>query len=410
MKTKKMAVIGYGGRGAIYGEYALKNPEKFELVAVAEIDKSRLSPLEGTNVKIYSDYREMLDAGLELDMVAISTQDAQHKEHSIYALERGYNLLLEKPIAPNEEDCYAIYESAKKNNCKVFVCHVLRYSPFYRRIKQIIDEGTLGDIINIHAMEGVGYYHMSNSFVRGPWRNSVESSPMILAKCCHDMDILRYLMGEKCISVNSYGSRKFFREECAPEGATQYCSDCPHAKTCVWNAQKIYTTPDYKWMAGYFVRNGDNSNENILKTLAKSQYDKCVFKNDNDVVDHQSTLMLFDKGKTAIHTMTGFSKRIYRDIKIFGTQAELYGHMEDNYIEIRPFEGEVQKINVDISMATIGGHNGSDFFMMEQLYRELNGEKGEGVTYLDVSIESHLMAFGAESSRLNNGETRVIKN
>lgn len=405
-----MAVIGYGGRGAIYGEYALKNPEKFELVAVAEIDKSRLSPLEGTNVKIYSDYREMLDAGLELDMVAISTQDAQHKEHSIYALERGYNLLLEKPIAPNEEDCYAIYESAKKNNCKVFVCHVLRYSPFYRRIKQIIDEGTLGDIINIHAMEGVGYYHMSNSFVRGPWRNSVESSPMILAKCCHDMDILRYLMGEKCISVNSYGSRKFFREECAPEGATQYCSDCPHAKTCVWNAQKIYTTPDYKWMAGYFVRNGDNSNENILKTLAKSQYDKCVFKNDNDVVDHQSTLMLFDKGKTAIHTMTGFSKRIYRDIKIFGTQAELYGHMEDNYIEIRPFEGEVQKINVDISMATIGGHNGSDFFMMEQLYRELNGEKGEGVTYLDVSIESHLMAFGAESSRLNNGETRVIKN
>lgn len=410
MKTKKMAVIGYGGRGAIYGEYALKNPEKFELVAVAEIDKSRLSPLEGTNVKIYSDYREMLDAGLEIDMVAISTQDAQHKEHSIYALERGYNLLLEKPIAPNEEDCYAIYESAKKNNCKVFVCHVLRYSPFYRRIKQIIDEGTLGDIINIHAMEGVGYYHMSNSFVRGPWRNSVESSPMILAKCCHDMDILRYLMGEKCISVNSYGSRKFFREECAPEGATQYCSDCPHAKTCVWNAQKIYTTPDYKWMAGYFVRNGDNSNENILKTLAKSQYDKCVFKNDNDVVDHQSTLMLFDKGKTAIHTMTGFSKRIYRDIKIFGTKAELYGHMEDNYIEIRPFEGEVQKINVDISMATIGGHNGSDFFMMEQLYRELNGEKGEGVTYLDVSIESHLMAFGAESSRLNNGETRVIKN
>lgn len=405
-----MAVIGYGGRGAIYGEYALKNPEKFELVAVAEIDKSRLSPLEGTNVKIYSDYREMLDAGLEIDMVAISTQDAQHKEHSIYALERGYNLLLEKPIAPNEEDCYAIYESAKKNNCKVFVCHVLRYSPFYRRIKQIIDEGTLGDIINIHAMEGVGYYHMSNSFVRGPWRNSVESSPMILAKCCHDMDILRYLMGEKCISVNSYGSRKFFREECAPEGATQYCSDCPHAKTCVWNAQKIYTTPDYKWMAGYFVRNGDNSNENILKTLAKSQYDKCVFKNDNDVVDHQSTLMLFDKGKTAIHTMTGFSKRIYRDIKIFGTKAELYGHMEDNYIEIRPFEGEVQKINVDISMATIGGHNGSDFFMMEQLYRELNGEKGEGVTYLDVSIESHLMAFGAESSRLNNGETRVIKN
>ena len=223
------------------------------------------------------------------------------------------------------------------------------------------------------------------------------------------MDILRYLMGEKCISINSYGSRKFFRPEYAPQGATLYCSDCPNAKTCIYNAQKIYTTPDYKWMSGYFVRNGDNSDENILKTLEKSQYDKCVFLNDNDVVDHQSTLMLFENGKTAVHTMTGFTKRVYRDIKIFGTKAELYGHMEDNYVEIRPFEGEVQKINVDISMATVGGHNGSDFFMMNQLYRELNGEKGEGVTYLDVSIESHLMAFGAENSRLNEGKTNFIK-
>ena len=408
MKTKKLAVIGYGGRGSIYGAFALAHPDKFELVAVADTDKRRFRPLEGTNVKLFNDYKSLLDAGFELDLVAISTQDAQHKEHSIYALERGYDLLLEKPIAPNEEDCYAIYECAKKNNRKVFVCHVLRYSPFYRTIKNIIDEGKLGDIINIHAMEGVGYFHMSHSFVRGPWRNSVQSSPMILAKCCHDMDILRYLMGEKCISVNSYGSRKFFRQECAPEGATVYCSDCPNAKTCIWNAQKIYTTPEYKWMAGYFVRNGDNSDENILKTLEKSQYDKCVFLNDNDVVDHQSTLMLFENGKTAVHTMTGFSKRVYRDIKIFGTKAELYGHMEDNYIEIRNFGGEIEKINVDISMATIGGHNGSDFFMMNQLYRELNGEKGEGVTYLDVSIESHLMAFAAENSRLNEGKTNKI--
>ena len=407
METKRIAVVGYGGRGGIYGEFALQFPEKFQLVAVADINEMRLKRLEGENVDVYTDYKKLLDAGYELDLVAIATQDAQHKEHAIYALERGYDLLLEKPIAPNKEDCYEIYECAKKHGRKVYVCHVLRYSPFYSTIKDIIDSGELGEVVNIHALEAVGYYHIAHSFVRGPWRNTQESSPMILAKCCHDMDILRYLMGEKCISVNSQGSRKFFRAENAPQGATQYCSDCPHKDTCIWNAQKIYTTDDYRWMAGYFLQ-GSNTDEDILRALKGSRYDKCVFLNDNDVVDHQSTVLLFENGKTAVHTMSGFSKNIYRDIKIFATKAELYGHMEENYIELRPFDGEIRKINVDISGAVLGGHNGSDFYMMEQLYKELNGEHGKGITYLDVSLESHLMSFAAEESRLNDGKTQKI--
>ena len=230
---------------------------------------------------------------------------------------------------------------------------------------------------------------------------------MILAKCCHDMDIIRYLIGEKCISINSYGSRNFFREENAPKEATQYCSECPLASSCTWNAQKLYTTDDYRWTSEYFL-DGEKTDENILKALKGSQYDKCVFKNDNDVVDHQSTVMLFENGKTAVHTMTGFTQQVYRDLKIFGTKAELYGHMEDCYIEIRPFGGKVKKIHVDITGATIGGHSGSDFYMMEQLYNELNGVKGKGITYLDVSIESHLMSFAAEESRLNGGETKKL--
>jgi len=408
METKKLAVIGYGGRGGIYGEYALTFPEKFKLVAACDNNELRLEKLKDKNVQLFSDYRDLLDAGFDLDLVAIATQDAQHKEHSIYALEKGYDLLLEKPIAPNIEDCIEIYNVAKKNNRKVYVCHVLRYSPFYTTVKEIIDSNELGDIINIQALEGVGYYHIAHSFVRGPWRNSVESSPMILAKCCHDMDIIRYLIGKKCVSLNSYGSRKYFNPSNAPVNATVYCSDCPHKDGCIWNAQKLYTTPDYKWTCGYFLK-GDNSDENIIKELRHSQYDKCVFLNDNDVVDHQSTVMLFEDGITAVHTMTGFSQRIYRDLKVFGTKAELYGHMEDNYIEIRPFGKEVKRINVDISKATLGGHNGSDFYMMEQLFNELNGVKGKGITYLDVSIESHLMSFAAEESRLNDGHTQKIK-
>lgn len=407
METKKLAIVGYGGRGRIYGRYALCYPEKFHLVAVADIDEMRLQPLKEQGVDTYTDYKKMLDAGMEIDLVVISTQDAQHKEHALYAMERGYDLLLEKPVAVTKEDCLEIYECAKKYGRKVYVCHVLRYSPFYRTIKEIIDDGTLGEIVNVQALEGVGFYHMAHSYVRGPWRNTEQSSPMILAKCCHDMDILRYLVGERCISVNSYGARNFFREENAPAGATQYCSQCPHGATCAWNAQKLYTTDEFRWTAEYFLQ-GEKTDENILRALKGTQYDKCVFLNDNDVVDHQSTVLLFENGKTAVHTMTGFTQRVYRDIKVFGTKAELYGHMEDSYVEVRFFSGEVKKINVDISRATIGGHSGSDFFMMEQMYNELNGLESKGVTYLDVSIESHLMSFAAEESRLCGGETKKI--
>ena len=407
MDTKNLAVIGFGGRGHIYGEFSRKYPEKFQLKAVAETDEyRRRDAKENFGAEVYEDYKELLDQGYRLDLVAIATQDAQHKEHALYALNRGYDLLLEKPVAMTEKDCLEIYECAKKNNRRVYVCHVLRYTPFYSKIKEIIDEGTLGEIVNVHASENVGYYHQAHSYVRGPWRNSGESSPMILAKCCHDMDILRYLIGEKCVSVNSYGSLSYFKEENAPENAEAFCTDCPRKEDCAYNAQKLYTK--YVWPAGYFTK-GALTEENILRDLKYSPYDRCVFKCDNDVVDHQSTLLLFEKGKTAVHTMTAFSREIYRDIKIYGTKAELAGVMEKNLIEIRPFGGEPFKAEVNASAASVGGHCGGDYYMMCQIWNDLNGIKGKGITYLDVSIESHLMSFGAEKSRLHGGESCKIE-
>ena len=407
MDTNNLAVIGFGGRGHIYGEFSRKYPEKFQLKAVAETDEyRRRDAKENFGAEVYEDYKELLDQGYRLDLVAIATQDAQHKEHALYALNRGYDLLLEKPVAITEKDCLEIYECAKKNNRRVYVCHVLRYTPFYSKIKEIIDEGTLGEIVNVHASENVGYYHQAHSYVRGPWRNSGESSPMILAKCCHDMDILRYLIGEKCVSVNSYGSLSYFKEENAPENAEAFCTDCPRKEDCAYNAQKLYTK--YVWPAGYFTK-GALTEENILRDLKYSPYDRCVFKCDNDVVDHQSTLLLFEKGKTAVHTMTAFSREIYRDIKIYGTKAELAGVMEKNLIEIRPFGGEPFKAEVNASAASVGGHCGGDYYMMCQIWNDLNGIKGKGITYLDVSIESHLMSFGAEKSRLHGGESCKIE-
>ena len=408
METKKLVVFGCGARGCIYANYADKYPEQFELVAIIENDEKRVEKYSKLypNAKMFTNYKDFLAEKIPADVVAIATQDEDHREHAIEMMKAGYDLLLEKPIANNVSDCMAIYEASKKYSRKVIVCHVLRYTPFYSTVKRIIDDGKLGEVVTIHASENVGYYHQAHSFIRGPWRNKEQSSPMILAKCCHDMDIIRYLMGENCLSVNSYGDLYYFKEENAPKDSEKYCSKCS-VKDCVFKAQTIYTSDVGRSFSAYFNPK-DFTDEEILKALEGSQYDRCVFRCDNDVVDHQVTIMNFEKGKTACHTLTAFSKDIYRDLKIHGTKAELVGVIENNYVEIRYFSGEVEKITIDVSSANVGGHMGGDFYMMSNLYKDLNGQKAEGITYLDVSIESHLMSFSAEESRLNNGSTQKI--
>ena len=405
MQTKKLVVLGLGQRGNIYAAFAKKYPEKFEIAAIIENDEKRreYARREYPCARLFSNYHDFLAENIAADIVAVATQDEDHKEHSIAMMRAGYDLLLEKPIANNQADCQAIYAASKEYNKKVIVCHVLRYTPFYSTVKRIVDSGKLGEVVTIHASENVGYFHQAHSFVRGPWRNKAQSSPMILAKCCHDMDILRYLMGERCISVNSYGGLYHFNRQNAPKDSAEYCSRCP-LNDCIYKAQTIYTSKDGDFFANYFTTK-EHTKENVLNDLQGTQYDRCVYKCDNDVVDHQVTVMLFENGKTACHTMTAFSKDIYRDLKIHGTKAELVGCVEENRLEIRTFGGDVEKVELDLSAANVGGHMGGDFFMMNSLYLALNGEKAEGITYLDVSIDSHLMSFAAEESRLNGGAT-----
>ncbi len=408
MKRKRLAVIGFGGRGQIYGGYAKEFPDQFEFIAAVDNDILKLekAKLDYGVKHLFSDYNDFLKAGLDLDIVAISTQDASHREHAVACLQHGYDLLLEKPIATSVEDCLEILKYSQQFNRKVIVCHVLRYSPFYDKVKEIIDSNILGEIMTINASENIGYYHYSHSYVRGPWRSSAKSSPIILAKCCHDLDIIRYLINKPCLSVNSLGDLTYFKKENAPEGSSEYCSDCALKDSCAFNAQRLYTK--YRWMAGYFLK-GNNSDADIFKDLKYSNYDRCVYKSDNDVADHQVTIMNFEGGITASLTMSAFSKEIYRDIKIHGTKAELVGIMEDNFLEIRPYQGEVINIPIDISEAVYGGHNGGDYFMMNELHKELNGIKSSRISYLDVSVESHLMAFAAEKSRLDGGSIQFIK-
>ena len=273
MNTKKLAIVGYGQRGSIFANYALQNPEEFVVTAITDIDENRRALASSKHdCPIFSDYHEFIEAGIEADIVAVATQDKEHREHAIACMEAGYDILLEKPIATSLEDCEAIYETSVKLGRKVIVCHVLRYTPFYSKLKEVVDSGALGDIVTMNTTECVGYYHQAHSFVRGPWHNSVESSPMILAKCCHDMDMIRYIIGKKCLSVSSFGGLTHFTKENAPECSAEYCSDCKYTD-CVYKAQTIYEREEF--FRGYFTT--DISNEgNWREKLVHSPYDKCV--------------------------------------------------------------------------------------------------------------------------------------
>lgn len=395
MRRQNIAIIGYGQRGQTYANYALNYSDEFLVTAIVDIDEShRNYAASKHNCPIFSDYKDFLNANIQADIVAIATQDSDHLEHAIACMEKGYDLLLEKPIANNVEDCEKIYQASIKYGRKVIICHVLRYTPFYRKVKEIVDSGLLGDIVTVNMSENVGYYHQAHSFVRGPWRQSEIACPMIVAKCCHDLDVMRWLIGEKCEEVSSIGSLSIFNEENAPSGSAKYCSDC-HVNDCVYRAKQLYN--DYKWMRGYFCCDIDDD-ETANAALKGSQYDRCVYRCDNDVVDHQVSIFRFAKNITACHTMTAFSKEIYRDIKIHGTKAELVGVMEKLWLEVRVFGGET--ITYDFSdMAVSGNHGGGDKGLMHGLYLERNGVPAVGMTYLDVSIDSHRMAFGAERSR-----------
>ena len=395
----KIAILGYGKRGSIYARYAKDHPNEFKVVAVAEIDPVKREIAKNLhNCPVFEDWKEMLASDLNADIIAVATQDCDHPEHAVACMEKGFDILLEKPIATTKEGCQQIVDASEKYGRKVIVCHVLRYTPFYQKVKEIMDSGKLGNIMAVYTSENVGYFHQAHSFVRGPWGNKEESSPMILAKCCHDMDLLYWLIGKKCEKAASFGSLSYFTEENAPENSAKYCSECQ--AECIYRAQDLYKK--HRWMAGYFTQEDDW--RKVKKELEHSDYDKCVFRCNNDVVDHQVCIFRFEDGITAMHTMDAFSREIYRDIKVHGTKGELVGVMEKNFLELRTFGGKAERIAID-SESVCGGHGGGDNGIMRGVYDDYNGQPSANITYLKDSYESHKMAFAAESARMT--ETTV---
>lgn len=408
MSKIRIALIGAGDRGKDrYGEYALLVQDDIEFVAVAEPNEIRRKEFsEKHNILPelqFETWELLLEKGKFCDGIIIATQDDMHFEPAKLALERGYHVLLEKPMSNDPVECDQLGKIARKTEKAFMICHVLRYTPFFSTIKKAIDDGKIGEVMSIQHSENIGYYHMAHSFVRGNWRNSKESSPIILAKSCHDMDILLWLSGKRCTKVSSYGNLSYFRPERAPQDAGDRCLYCEIEKSCPYSAKKLY----YKCMGEWptTVVTDIQTEEAVTKVLEEGPYGRCVFKCDNDVCDHQVTIMEFEGGITATFNLCAFTNEIHRTIKIMGTEGEICADDRKNEIEIIRFGSEKELIYLE---EVVGGHGGGDYGIMNDFISLMKTGKGQALTTADVSVESHIMAFAAEESRVTNKSIDLI--
>lgn len=417
VQKKKLILIGGGNRGNSYTKIG-KELEKFELVAVAEPIKMRreyLAKMHGIPEEMcFESWEPLLALGKIADAAIISTMDRDHFAPAMNAIEAGYDILLEKPAAPTVEECRMIEKAASEKGVNVLICHVLRYNRFFRAVKKLLDDGRIGRVINIEHTECVGDIHYSHSYVRGKWHSEEESTFMLLAKSCHDIDIIQWLIGKECKRVQSFGSLSYFKRENAPEGSTERCYDgCPYIDSCTYSAKKIYIErKDFgNWLRSSVTRCHEmTDDETVIDCLAKTDYGKCVFKCNNDVVDHQTVNMEFDDGITATFTMSAFNLG-GRRIRIMGTKGMIDANAWDPIIKIQSFEKQqTEEINVNDAIlgdSILSGHGGGDSGIMNSLYDLLTGKAcADDLSNIAISVKNHITVFAAERSRL---EGRVVE-
>lgn len=413
----KVSIAGLGNRGKdTYAKAAYKFPDKMEIVAIADKDLEKLKEVsEEYNIPkemCFTSAEQMIEHEKLADVMIIATQDRQHVKQAIPALKKGYDLLIEKPISPILEECNEILNVAKQYKRKVVVCHVLRYTPFFIKLKEIIDSGIIGEVVTLMAIENVRWWHQAHGFVRGNWRNSDTTSPMILQKCCHDFDMYLWLTGKKCKEVSSFGGNFLFRKECAPKGSADRClNGCKVKEECPYDAEKIYITskktgiakgvPD--WPNNVLCLNP--TEETLREALKTGPYGRCVYHCDNNVVDHQVVNMNMTDGSTMHLTMTAFNATGTRVAKIMGTKGEIIADLKANNIKVTPFGEETKEIDVSQLANDFSGHAGGDYKMVEEFLDLISNNKEilGNITSIENSLESHYCALAAEESRKNSG-------
>ncbi len=411
-KTFTVALIGAGLRGINYTSIMQDCPEKFKVIAVAEPDEGRRNQIKKkhhiSDDMCFNSWEDMLSKPKMADITMICTQDDMHYEVALKAIELGYDIVLEKPVAPTARECADIALAAKDKNVKVLVCHVLRYTSFFKKIKTLIMDGIIGDVMSVIHVEAVGNVHQSHSYVRGNWHSEKDSTPMLLAKCCHDIDIIQWLIDKPCKRVQSFGELTYFKSENAPEGAPVRCIDggCPIENTCPYNCKKLYyESKDNVWFrpacASGIAKSHVPTNQEIMTALKTTDYGLCVFHANNDVVDHQVVNMEFEGGTTVSLTMNAFNKG-GRYIRIFGTKGELYANMSDTEISVYTFDDDKhRKVRIkDTGKIIVEGHGDGDQGMIAEMYDYFNENyNGFCAADIDISVKNHLIGFAAEKAR-----------
>ncbi|MBD3195250.1 MAG: gfo/Idh/MocA family oxidoreductase [Candidatus Lokiarchaeota archaeon] len=447
-------LIGAGNRGmTAYARYAELHPDELDFIAVAEpveIRREKFADLHNIDPKLcFITWEDLLAEGKIADIAVICTQDQLHVEPTLEALEKGYDVLLEKPMAHTLNGCVKLVKKAEEKNQILGICHVLRYAPFFDKLYRLINDGLIGEIVNISHRENLGWWHMAHSYVRGNWRNVEESSPMILAKCCHDLDILYWIVGSSPRKISSMGNLMNFKKKNAPKGAPKYCVEgCPIQDTCLYYAPRTYIDIEpilqmidkseksfFKFIANlrrnhlkilsflskiipflkqvrywkewpveplYHGHKEDYSDEAKFELLKTSKYGRCVYQCDNDVVDHQIVNIEFENGVTASLTMQGFSENEGRSVRVDGTKGTLTGIFQLSGEKIDFYDHFTgQKETLYNQPMNLTAHGGGDLRIVEEFLKSVKNRKTKPLTSSRESLESHLMAFAAEKSRLN---------
>ena len=422
-------IVGAGHRAIIYAKLALQKPELLRIVGVADPDPIRREKTRKmfgfSEENCFEDAAALAAVPKFADAVINGTMDQQHVETAVPLLEKGYDMLLEKPFATNEAEMRRLVDCVRKNGNKVMICHVLRYTPFYLSIKERVAAGEIGDIINIQMNEHVSYHHLSTSYVRGKWANSAEChTTMLLAKCCHDIDLMMWMMAEtRPVTVCSFGSKFQFKPENAPkEAGTRCLVDCPLVETCRYSAKRLYLDQPERW--AFYIWDKleglehptEQDRVNLLK--GDSNYGKCIYKCNNNVVDHQSVLINFASGATGTHNMVGGASKSERRIHIIGTLGEIYGDFEESkfYIsKIHPTktdEKTVEEVDLHVTgdmVGAYGGHGGGDERLAEDFVNFLQGGKTSlACTSIFDSVAGHLCVYLADRSREQDGMPQKV--
>lgn len=398
MGKLRAIVLGAGYRGRAYAAYAQAHPDELEIVGVADPTQAAAIPAP----RYWSDWRDCLEARPPADLAIIATPDALHYEPALMALRAGYHLILEKPISPTAEQCHEVIAEAVARERLVMVGHILRHTRLYAHIRAILASGELGDVVSIAHQESMGYWKAAHSYCRGSWACAEKSSPIILAKCSHDFDLFAWWLGKPCRKVSSFGSIQHFRREQMPPGAAERCLDCPAhiANACVWNARRLYVERDE--LRYLFA---DPSREAMLELVRTSPYGRCVYACDNDVPDHQSVMMTFEGGAIATHMMTGFTAENIRSTRIACTCGEIL--CDGTTLKVFRFDGAALQTRIPERYATPNSsrHDGGDFNLVAETLRLIRQADPEEIRFTtEQALQSHLICFAAETSRLAGGQ------